>query len=132
MIFVDAGPLIARVYPRDSRHKNALEVWDILKSYRCITTNLVIVETVNFLSGKIGGRSAVKWGRSLYYDPWVKVVESRIDDEIEALPLVERLGKGIGLADAVSFLIMRRYGIKEVATFDSHFKIAGFVNICEL
>lgn len=130
MIFMDTGPLVAIVCKRDQYHQKALEVWEILRGEQCLTTDLIVVETVNLLAGSVGGKEAVIWARRLYGDPWIEVVQTTKGDMLSALPTVERMsGRGMGLADAVSFLIMDRYNIREVATFDRHFRDAGYQSV---
>ena len=41
----------------------------------------------------------------------------------------KRYAAGAGIVDQISFVLMRRLGIKEAFTNDEHFRAAGFVTL---
>lgn len=127
MIFLDTGPLVAVVAKNDAFHQQAIAMWPRIAKMQAVTTNLVIVETANLLCRRIGGENTEKWIRELYRTTKLKVVFSNEDLELQALVVMSKMSMHrVGLADAVSFLVMNQNGIDQVATFDKHFKIAGY------
>lgn len=70
---------------------------------------------------------AVEFVATLADDPSVEVVwvDEPLHREAVAL-LVARRDKTYSLCDAVSFVLMRRYGIPDALTTDKHFEQEGF------
>lgn len=129
-VFLDTSGWAAAVHPRDQNHRVAFEFYRDAqqRGQLFITTNLVLAETHALVGRRMGDLVALKLMDQLMIDAAHRVIRSTADLEREALDrwLRPRLGRGISLADAVSFEVMRREGIQTAFTFDADFQAAGF------
>ncbi len=66
-------------------------------------------------------------GRSLLYSREFTILRSDHEDETKAVELFDKYAdQEVSFTDCVSFVLMRREGLKRVFTFDRHFALAGF------
>jgi predicted nucleic acid-binding protein len=129
-LFLDTSGWAAALIARDQNHAAAAEFYRKAQQHRqaFLTTNLVVAEMHAMIGGKMDDGVALRLLDLLRTDATHRVVCSTPQLEREAVDrwLRPRLGQGISLADAVSFEIMRREGIRTAFTFDGDFLAAGF------
>jgi len=127
-IFLDTFYLQALADPRDDSHHRAMNVSAQLGTFTGVTSEMVLTELLNALSGATNLRQvAVNITTDLRRDPTIEIVPQSSELFEEAFQFYgQRLDKGYGLTDCASMLIMRRLEIWEVLTFDRHFKQEGF------
>lgn len=129
MIFVDSSALVARIVVRDQHHGEAKRLWAKLESApdACITTNLVISETLTLIARATTYEFAARQARELYASRALEIDRPDIRDEIEAVTLFARYADHqMSFTDCLSFSVMRRRGIRQALAFDRDFEIAGF------
>jgi predicted nucleic acid-binding protein len=129
VIFVDTGAFLARYVQRDQFHAAAVNFWNELATagVRCVTTNLVISETMTLLARRTSYKFAAERARQFYSSGALQIVRSDANDEASAIVLLENYaGQRVSFCDCVSFVIMRRLQLTDVFGFDSHFAAAGF------
>jgi uncharacterized protein len=128
-IFVDTGYWIARIDQRDQWHSRAKEVTGQLTTANWVTTELVLVELLNYFSKY---RSEVRQEVALTVRDFLTELDIEIVWQTRSLfesglALYEaRLDKGYSLTDCVSMVVMRQEGTQEVLTHDRHFSQEGF------
>jgi len=129
-ILLDTSGWVAAINPRDQRHASAREYYRraIAERQTFVTTNLLLAETHALVARRVGEAAALTLLDQLPHDPLHEVVWSTPDLERDAIDrwLRPRVGQGISLADAVSFEVMRREGLRTAFTFDRDFEVAGF------
>lgn len=129
-VFLDTSAWVAAVNPRDQHHVPAARLYRSALADRQVflTTNLVLAETHIMLCRRIGDAVALDLLDQTRSDPSHELVWATPDLEREAVDrwLRPRLGQRISLADAVSFEVMRREGLRTAFTFDGDFAAAGF------
>jgi uncharacterized protein len=131
-IFVDSSAWIALADRGDSHHKSAADACpSILKNYKAlVTSNLIIAETYIVLLKELGHKAALEFLERIKASPRILKISSNEDVETEAEKILSKyLDQDFSYTDAVSFVIMKRQGIKKAFSFDKHFKIAGFTNL---
>lgn len=75
-------------------------------------------------------QQAVEFSVALLQNPLIRVIWVEESVHYAALLLIEsRADKTYSLCDAVSFVLMRMYGITEALTTDRHFQQEGFVRL---
>ena len=128
-LFADAGYWIAVLHSRDQLHVRARALAAGLGSTAIVTTQLVLVETLDHLAG-LGERHrslAVRLVRELDANPDVKVVP-QTDAQFRAA--IERYAarpdQTWSLTDCASFLVMEERNITEALAYDRDFEQAGF------
>jgi predicted nucleic acid-binding protein len=129
-VFVDTGYLIALINKRDSLHLIALEVTAQLGQFAIITTDLVLVETLNYFAerGQALREEAVYLAQQLIADPYTELVVTGKLHLVNGLALYrKRKDKGYSLTDCVSIGVMRDRGLSEALAYDTHFLTEGFV-----
>ncbi len=106
MIFIDTGAFIARFVSADQHHAQAVPLWKRIEQTRpvCVTSNLVISETLTYLGRHVNYGLAAQ---GLHY------FEKYSDQEVS-------------FTDCVSFALMHKRKIHQAFTFDRHFILAGF------
>lgn len=129
-VFLDTSAWVAAVNPRDRYHVPAAQEYRsaLTQGQVFLTTNLVLAETYVMLCRRMGDAVALDLLDRMRSDPSHEVVWSTPDLEREAVDrwLRPRLGQRLSLADAVSFEVMRREGLRTAFTFDGDFAAAGF------
>jgi predicted nucleic acid-binding protein len=128
-VFVDSFAWIAATNKTDNYHEIVLKTLEHLltKGTRFVTTNFVIVETINALSKVEFRKTVVEFVDKLQKSPSVEIV--KITDEIydRAWELYkQRKDKNWGITDCTSFEVMRIFNIKKAFTNDKHFEQAGY------
>ena len=132
-LFLDTSYLIAVEYADDQRHREALKHWRSLlrkPSLHVVTTSYVFDEVLTFLNARHLHSKAVEVGKNLLKSPTVTLVH--VDEELfdEAWAYFQkRDDKRYSMTDCVSFVLMKRMGLKQALTFDRHFKQAGFIKL---
>jgi len=127
--FIDTGFFKALVDGEDDFHSKAKQIWGKLrtKNLRLITSNFIIDETLTVIRAKCSLKKAMKF-RDLLADnsQIVKIVRVTAVDELGAWQWFVKNWSKLSFTDCVSFSVMKRLGIKRVASFDKHFQRAGF------
>ena len=129
MIFVDASAFLGWYNRSDQYHALARPVWLNLEAQgrRLYTSNFVLDETLTLLARRTSYAFAAEQGGALYDSTTLTILRPSKQDELASLELFEKYAdQKISFTDCVSFVLMRKVGLKEVFTFDQHFRYAGF------
>jgi predicted nucleic acid-binding protein len=128
-IFVDSFAWIAAINKSDNYHAAALRIVEDLLSKRAklITTNYVIIETVNALSKVEFRKTVIEFINKLEKSPSVEIIKITEDIYDRAWRLYQqRMDKDWGITDCTSFEVMKMFNLKRAFTNDKHFKQSGF------
>lgn len=128
-LFLDTAYIYALFNTRDQWHPKAIEWQEILEGDNrpLVTTQLVLVEIGNGLSGQQFRKKAASVIRYLQDNPLVDVIPVLPSAFARAFELFEqRLDKDWGLTDCFSFIAMQDDGLTDALTTDDHFRQAGF------
>lgn len=128
-VFADAGYWIATVDDQDNLHLLARTVLQSLGSFHIITTELVLTELLNHVSGAgaFTRTNAARFVRELRLDPTVTIIAQSDISFDDALIRYERFrDKRWGLTDCASFVVMEHLGLTDALAYDHHFQQAGF------
>ncbi len=119
--FVDSSAIVAMVDASDSTHNAAVSAYVELlgQGYKLFTTNHVIAETVDLLGAGVGPDIARRWLR----DHRLPVYHADEQDEHRAKALVisSRSPRGLSYVDAVSLVVMEKFGVADAFAVDPHF-----------
>jgi predicted nucleic acid-binding protein len=125
-VFVDSGPLIALADRGDPRHVEVRQFF-ATTSARLVTHVGVLAEAVTFMRYRFGHAPArrladhVRGGRALTLLP------IDLSDDVEGWRWFLRYrDQAFSLVDCWSFAVMTRLGIRDAATLDRDFAVAGF------
>ena len=129
-LFADTGYWIAMSNPHDDLHGKASTVIKQLGICRIVTSQMVLVEFLNYMSsyGQHLRRVAVSVVNELEKDPGVEIIpqtESQFDSAVAHY--ASRSDKGWSLTDCASFVLMEERHIPEALAHDKNFEQAGFV-----
>jgi len=128
-VFVDSFAWIAAINKSDNYHEISLKTIETLlkKGLKLVTSNYVIVETINALSKAEFRKAVIEFVDKLEMSPSVEII--KITDEMynNAWALYQqRMDKDWGITDCTSFEVMRMFNIKKAFTNDKHFEQAGY------
>lgn len=119
--FVDSSAIVAMVDANDTTHGAAVSAYAELlqQGYKLFTTNHVIAETVDLLVAGVGPDIARQWLR----DHRLPIYHADEQDEHRAKALVisSRSPRGLSYVDAVSLVVMERFGVADAFAVDPHF-----------
>ena len=129
-VFADSGYWIAMYSPPDELNLEARAVTAGLGPCRIVTSQMVLVEFLNHMSGR--GQTLREKAMSavtrLTDTPSVEIVPQTRDQFDEAAKLyLSRPDKGWSLTDCASFILMEQRNISEALAHDHDFEQAGFV-----
>jgi uncharacterized protein len=127
MIFVDSSAFIALYNSKDMFHKKALIWWKNKPANDLITSNIIIMETLGWISYSLGKSSAVDAGKILYESVDIRIERMLDIDEMKSWQLFQKVeGRSLSMVDCISVVMMERLKIKGVVTFDRDFASLGF------
>ncbi len=128
-IFVDTGAWYALADKSDAFHRKAASIFPRLlrKYHHLTTTNLVIAETYILLRRALGHQQAIAFLQNVSASPRIVKLysDATLENMAEAI-LRQYEDQDFSYTDAVSFAVMKRYGVSHAFSFDKHFVTAGF------
>ena len=127
-IFVDTGAYFAQFYQRNQYHEQAMERWKNLKKHRVkfFITHHIMVELATLLARRTDNEFTFKKLEKVYNsDVFIELTTE--NDERNVMKLLKKYSdQRAGIVDCLSFVVMKRLGLKQVFTFDRHFEHAEF------
>ena len=126
-VFLDASYFLALLKPEDTAHPRALRWARHYDGRPQLTTTVALIEACDKHPTRERWRVFEGFLTKLRADPLVTLVAvdavllDRAADFKRAHP-----ARGWGLADCVSFVVMRDYGVTDALAADKHFNEAGF------
>ena len=126
-IFVDTSALLAVLDADDAGHQIALPAWraGVEEGDGFVTTNNVLLETTALVQRRLGFPAL----HALVDDvlPLITTVWVTEADHTAGLSAVRAAAqRHLSLVDCVSFVVMRRLGIRRYLGLDPHFDEQGF------
>ena len=130
-MLIDTSGWLCVLHKDEPEHAKAIWLYDNARVR--VTHSYILDEFVPLAQvRKFPRRSNLAFTRRILDDTDVKLVWVDEDLHRQAVQLLlEREDKSYSLCDAVSFLVMRSFGILEALTTDRHFKQEGFVRLLE-
>ncbi|MGC2628082.1 MAG: PIN domain-containing protein [Candidatus Udaeobacter sp.] len=125
-LFADTFFFFAFLNADDSAHREASTFYDAFED-QLVTTEWVLTELADGLSGISNRQAFVDVHRALRSDPTVIIIPS--SNELFAAGVeryATRPDKEWSLTDCISFVVMEREGLTDALTGDRHFEQAGF------
>ncbi|AFZ59707.1 type II toxin-antitoxin system VapC family toxin [Anabaena sp. PCC 7938] len=131
-MLLDTSGLLCFLHQDEAQHKTAV---GLISNYngRFITHNYVLAELIALTLVRRFPRSTVlMYSLELMENPNVEMiwVDEILHREAMDLLLV-RQDKTYSLCDAISFVLMRKKGIREALTTDKHFEQEGFTRLLQ-
>lgn len=126
-VYVDSSAFLAVLDADDKNHEQAKKVWkELLTSeVSLICSSYVLVETYALVQNRLGMEATRVFHEDIYHLLQIEWVEKSLHMYgINSVLIANR--RSLSLVDCVSFVIMRKLGIKKVFTFDTNFVEQGF------
>jgi predicted nucleic acid-binding protein len=128
-MLLDTSGLLCYFDNRDARHQEATAHFK--SAYEFLIHSYVLAEFVPLCRARgLNMTGALAFAVRLLDNPLIEFVW--VDENLHraALSLLQaRLDKTYSLCDAVSFLLMRQYGVSDALTTDRHFEQEGFARL---
>lgn len=131
-VFVDTSFFKGLLDPADDFHQRAKNSWQKLKEEdtTIIASNYVLDESFTLIRLRCGIKIVDKLREDIIKSSHViKIMRVTVADEANAWKWFIKDWSKLSFTDCVSFALMKRLDIVRVATFDEHFKKAGFTTI---
>ena len=128
-IFIDTGAFLSRHMENDQFHTLSVKTWKELEKQhnRYFTSNFILNETLTLFARRAGGKLAKNLADSFYNSSELHILRPDEQDERKAVELIAKFSDHqVGLTDCLSCVLMRRYDIPNVFTFDEHFQLWKF------
>lgn len=127
-LFIDTGGFFAAFKTNDPDHVHAAaSLADATaRRLRLFTSSFALAETHALFLSRRGRRAALEFVQRLVRST-IAIERVTSDDEVEAIAILSRYSdKDFSYTDAVSFAVMRRFGVDVALAFDRHFVQFGF------
>lgn len=127
-VFVDTSWFKALADPDDDFHPQAhSQLTSFPSSTELITTNFVLDETFTLIRVKVNLDASLDFQKTIRdLRPNLKIVRVLARDEQQAWNWFPNNWRKLSFTDCTSFAVMQRLDLTQVATFDQHFRRAGF------
>ncbi|HHW17847.1 MAG TPA: PIN domain-containing protein [Firmicutes bacterium] len=127
VVYVDTSAFLAVLDASDVYHHRAADLWrELLQSGASLAcSSYVLVETSALIQRRLGVEALRAFREDVYPILNIFWVDAPIHESaVDAVLAANR--RELSLVDCVSFLVMRRRGLKRVFTFNRHFAEQGF------
>lgn len=127
-IFFDSSFFKGLIDKTDDFHKPARTFWERVskQSLVYLTSNFILDETFTLVRQRCGRTIVSELRELLAGEPPMRILRVTTMDEANAWDWFLNDWRNLSFTDCVTFALMKRMGITRVATFDQHFKRAGF------
>lgn len=129
---MDSSAYLAILDGDDAHHQEATATLRQLAAirYRQFTTNVLLIEAHALILSTLGRDVSARFLMVMQHSA-TTIVRVRASDEARAQALIlQQSDKSYSFADAISFVVMERLGIRWAFTFDHHFAQYGLL-ICD-
>ncbi len=124
-IFVDTGAWYALFDKKDRNNPDAVKFMANTQS-KLVTSNHVLVETLNLTKSRMGNQISVDIGRKLLDGSIARIIQATETYEMNAFIIFEQYhDKGFSFTDCTSFALMKRLNLDKAFAFDKHFRQYG-------
>ena len=124
-ILIDTSAYFA-LADRTDRHHPAAVRFVHANDRPLITTDLIVVETLNLVQARLGSAPAIVLGKRLLEPTTTTVLKVTDPDLAQAWRLFQRYrDKAFSFTDCTTFALMARLGIPTAFAFDIHFQQYG-------
>jgi predicted nucleic acid-binding protein len=126
-VFIDTSALFAVLDAGDRNHREADSLWQALLAgdEPLVTTSYVVVESIALLQSRLGLGAVNDFERGLF--PILQVDWVGEEDHRAGVAALLAAGRRrLSIVDCVSFIRMKRRGIKRCFAFDPDFEAHGF------
>jgi predicted nucleic acid-binding protein len=125
LILVDTSAYFALVDKSDRHHSSAV-AFIRSNTVPLVTTDLILVESLNLVRVRLGHSHAVRLGRQLLNPALTTVLKVSDEDMAQGWRLFQRYqDKDFSFTDCTSFALMERSRIATAFAFDLHFHQYG-------
>jgi predicted nucleic acid-binding protein len=124
-VLVDTDAFVGKFYPRDAHHARCKAMFAELRAERkrLVTTSLVVLETATVLSNRTGQEAACRFLEGFIKAGKIDVVHISQELQNEAVDLfLEQTKKGTSVVDCSNVVVMHRYHIPTIFSFDRFYK----------
>ena len=127
-VFVDSSAYLALLDTDDEHHREAVATLQELAQarYRQFTTNVLLIESHALILSVLGRDRAAQFLKDMQESATVVIRARAADEERAKQILFQYTDKEFSFADAISFAVMERLGIRLAFTFDRDFTQYGF------
>ncbi len=127
LLFVDTCAFFAFIDKSDNNHKTVSEIFRN-RTEKLVTSNYILDELITLLRVRNLPLEKFKdFVDALWDNEVCNLLRINEEDDLESWELMKKYSdQKFSFTDCSSFIIMKRYGIQKVCTFDKHFHIAGF------
>ena len=125
-LFVDTGAFLAKEIVSDQHHASATKQWEAAAEFVLFSSEHVLDECATLLARRTTYAWASSWGKEAL-ESGIEWLQAAPSDLNAAFVLMRKYAdQGVSFTDCLSFLLMKRAGLREVFGFDRHFEAAGF------
>lgn len=128
-VFVDSSFLFAYFVESDTFHTESQNIFQAMakQQLELVVSNFILDETYTLLRIKSNLPTALALRQALENSKiLLTIIRVTVDDEADAWEWFTKPWSKLSYTDCVSFALMKRLGLTQVATFDVHFAKAGF------
>lgn len=122
MIFIDSSAYLSQLFPHDTNHQKAQRKFKSLKNENAVTSLAVLGEVLTVGSQRFNRQITIEFVEAILSTKTTVIYESKEFSQATFELFKKIPNKNIGWVDCYSAVIMKKYQISEIFTFDSDFK----------
>jgi len=125
-LFVDTGAFLAKEITSDQHHALAVRQWEVAADSVLFSSEHILDECATLLARRTSYAWASGWGKEAM-ESGIQWLQAEPSDWNSAFALMRKYAdQGVSFTDCLSFVLMKRSGLRDVFGFDRHFESAGF------